>query len=151
MLVVAVLARSIFDWGVLRTVLAVLILIHIQHLALLVRGYDDVVDIAVELLHDVYPRVDGQLRVEDTAADAKLLKEQLQSVRPVDIRDKDYTFPLDQLELEDDVRQQELFVLAAPGRLLENGKCAAFAGKSSLLDNVMCDALAICFWLLEVK
>jgi hypothetical protein len=63
----------------------------------------------------VYPGVDGQFRVEDTAADAKLLKEQLQSVRPVDVRDENDAFAFDQLQLENDVRQQELFVLAAPG------------------------------------
>lgn len=51
----------------------------------------------------MYPRVDGQLRVENTAANAKLLKEQFQTVRSVDVGDKDDTFALDELELEDDI------------------------------------------------
>lgn len=59
------------------------------------------------------PRVDGEFRVEDTASDAKLLEEELQAVTPINVANKDDALSLDQLELEDDVRKQKLFVLAA--------------------------------------
>lgn len=49
------------------------------------------------------PRVQRQLRVEDTALDRELLEEELDAVRAVDVVDEDDTFALNELELENDV------------------------------------------------
>jgi hypothetical protein len=81
---------------------------------LFIRGNDDVVDIAVKLFHHVDSGVHRQLRVQNTASDAKLLKVELQTVAAVDISDENDAFALDQLKLEDDVNQQKLFVLTTP-------------------------------------
>lgn len=77
----------------------------------LVRGNDVVVNTLVKFLHDVVPRVEWQLRVEDASLNAKLLEEELEPVRPVDVVDEQETLALDELELEEDVGEQELIRL----------------------------------------
>jgi hypothetical protein len=62
----------------------------------------------------VVARVERELRVEDAGLDAKLLEEQLEPVRAVDVGDKDEALAPDELELEQDIGEQELVLL---GRL----------------------------------
>lgn len=66
----------------------------------------------------MYPRVDGKFRVENAASDAELLEVQLQAVAAVDVGDEDDALALDELELEDDVGEQELFVFGTSIRVL---------------------------------
>ena len=73
---------------------------------------------AVELLNDVNSRVQGKLRVQNTASNTKLLEEELETVASVNVANEDNTLALDQLELEDDVGKQELLVLTTPNSLL---------------------------------
>ena len=72
---------------------------------------------AVELLNDVNSRVQGKLRVQNTASNTKLLEEELETVASVNVANEDNTLALDQLELEDDVGKQELLVLTTPNSL----------------------------------
>lgn len=66
----------------------------------------------------MYPRVDGEFRVENAAPDAELLKVEFQAVAPVDVGDEDDALALDELELEDDIGEQELFVFGTSVRVL---------------------------------
>jgi hypothetical protein len=59
------------------------------------------------------PRVHWQLRVEDAALDSKLFQKQFEAVTSVSVINKDDAFSLNQLKLEYDVYQEELFVLRA--------------------------------------
>ena len=58
---------------------------------------------AVELLNDVNSRVQGKLRIQNTASNTKLLEEELETVASVNVANENNTLALDQLELEDDV------------------------------------------------
>ena len=62
------------------------------------------------------PGVQRQFRVEDTAFDRELLKEQLEAITPVDVVDEQDALALDELEFQDDVGQQELVDLRTPER-----------------------------------
>lgn len=72
----------------------------------------------IELLHDVDSRVQGQLRVQNTASNTELLKEELEAVASVDIADEDDALALDQLELENDVGKEELLVFTTSSSML---------------------------------
>lgn len=83
-------------------------------------------------------RVDRELGVEDAAPDAELFEKKFQPVAPVDVLNKDDAFALDKLQLEDDIREKELLVLAASERgasatAFSHG--AAWWGNS--LDNIL--------------
>ncbi|MCV5185801.1 hypothetical protein OFB79_26670, partial [Escherichia coli] len=65
----------------------------------------------VKLLDNLDPCINRQLRVQHTAANAKLLEKQLQAVRAIDIRHKHQTGTLDQLQLEDQVADEPLVML----------------------------------------
>lgn len=54
------------------------------------------------------PRVQRQLSVQNTRLDSKLLKEQLEPVRSIDIVDEEDALPLDESKLEQDVGEEEL-------------------------------------------
>jgi hypothetical protein len=56
-------------------------------------------------------RIDGKLRVKDTAPNTKLLKKEFQSVASVDIANKNDAFSFDQLQFENDVCQKKFLVL----------------------------------------
>lgn len=72
----------------------------------------------VELLDDVDSRVQGQLRVQNTTSNTKLLKEELEAVASVDVANEDDALALDQLELEDDVGKEELLVFTTSSSTL---------------------------------
>lgn len=58
-------------------------------------------------------RVDWKLGIENTTPDSELLQEKFQSVTSVNVGHEYNTFPLDQLEFENDVKKQELFIFCA--------------------------------------
>lgn len=63
-------------------------------------------------------RVQGQLRVQNTASNTELLKEKLEAVASVDIADEDDALALDQLELENDIGKEELLVFTTSSSML---------------------------------
>lgn len=72
----------------------------------------------VELFDNMDSRVQGQLRVQNTASNTELLKEELEAVASVDIADEDDALALDQLELENDIGKKELLVFTTSSSML---------------------------------
>ena len=81
------------------------------HDLLLVGCDDDVVDALVEFLYNVETGIDREFGVEHAALDTELLEEQLYTVAAIYVADEDDDLSFDQLQFEDDVCQEELFVL----------------------------------------
>lgn len=58
-----------------------------------IRCEEVVVDAFVELRYDVLSGLDGQLRIQDARLDAKLVKEDFQSVASIDVVDEEECLP----------------------------------------------------------
>ena len=76
----------------------------------------------VELLDDVLPRLDRQLRVEHARLDRELLEEQLELVAPVDVVDEDDRFTPEQPELQQCISDQVPVVGGALDRMLQRDR-----------------------------
>ena len=95
----------------------VLVVVHLVFLAVVqagVRGDEVVEEAAVELVQNVHPRVDGDVRVEHCGLDAKLLQKELEAVALVDVVDEHQALALQQAEAQKDVENEELVVFLGP-------------------------------------
>ncbi|KXI44334.1 UNVERIFIED_CONTAM: hypothetical protein ACS92_02950 [Bacillus cereus] len=71
------------------------------------------VDVFVELLHNVQPRVHWKLRVQQARLDSEVLQKKFELVSSVELVHKQQDFSFDQAQLQYHVDQQELVELAS--------------------------------------
>lgn len=75
------------------------------------------------------PRIQRQLCVKNTSLDTKLLKEELEPIRSIDVVDEEDAFALDETKLEENIGEEELVGLGTADVVLGEvgrGRCGVF-------------------------